>query len=92
MKGILGRPLRKTGLNVLVHAVSTCFLWVRFRKIKSMDLQPPGFSRDVLGLVARYGVISTGDDHKSLRKTMNPAFSVSNLMKHTCTTSPSTAP
>lgn len=37
--------------------------------------------RDVLGLVAGYGLLTiTGDEHKQLRKAMNPAFSIPNLM------------
>jgi hypothetical protein len=37
--------------------------------------------RDVLGLVAGYGLLTiTGDEHKQLRKAMNPAFAIPNLM------------
>lgn len=37
--------------------------------------------RDVLELVAGYGLLTTtGEDHKQLRKAMNPAFSIQNLM------------
>ncbi|KAJ7643629.1 cytochrome P450 [Roridomyces roridus] len=44
----------------------------------------PQFLRDILGLVAGYGLLTiTGDAHKQLRKTMNPAFSVQNLMAQT---------
>ncbi|KAJ7314919.1 hypothetical protein DFH08DRAFT_820892 [Mycena albidolilacea] len=42
------------------------------------------FLRDVLGLVAGHGLLTTtGEDHKQLRKAMTPAFSVSNLMAQT---------
>ncbi|KAK7044529.1 cytochrome P450 [Favolaschia claudopus] len=44
----------------------------------------PDFMRDVLGLVAGHGLLTTtGDEHKKLRKAMNPAFSVTNLMAQT---------
>ncbi|CAK5271810.1 unnamed protein product [Mycena citricolor] len=46
-----------------------------------LDYPRPQFMRDVLGLVAGYGLLTiTGDEHKSLRKAMNPAFSIANLM------------
>lgn len=36
--------------------------------------------RDMLGLVAGYGLLTvTGNDHKQMRKAMNPAFSIPNL-------------
>ncbi|KAF7316493.1 hypothetical protein MIND_00168400 [Mycena indigotica] len=44
----------------------------------------PAFLRNILGLVAGYGLLTvTGDEHKQLRKAMNPAFSLSNLMAQT---------
>ncbi|KAJ7619418.1 cytochrome P450 [Roridomyces roridus] len=44
----------------------------------------PSFMRDVLGLVAGYGLLTvTGDAHKQLRRSMNPAFSIPNLMAQT---------
>ncbi|KAJ3923545.1 cytochrome P450 [Lentinula edodes] len=44
----------------------------------------PGFMRDTLGLVAGYGLLTvTGDRHKQMRKAMNPAFSISNLIAQT---------
>ncbi|KAJ6495383.1 cytochrome P450 [Mycena sanguinolenta] len=49
-----------------------------------LEYPRPQFMRDVLGLVAGYGLLTTtGDDHKQLRKAMNPAFSVQNLMAQT---------
>ncbi|KZP14082.1 cytochrome P450 [Athelia psychrophila] len=40
----------------------------------------PGFMRDILGLVAGYGLLTvTGNEHKQMRKAMNPAFSIPNL-------------
>ncbi|KAF9458172.1 cytochrome P450 [Collybia nuda] len=44
----------------------------------------PGFLRHILGLVTGYGLLTvTGDDHKHMRKAMNPAFSIPNLMAQT---------
>ncbi|KAJ7314915.1 cytochrome P450 [Mycena albidolilacea] len=49
-----------------------------------LEYPRPQFMRDVLGLVAGYGLLTTtGEDHKQLRKAMNPAFSVPNLMAQT---------
>lgn len=37
--------------------------------------------RDVLGSVTGYGLLTvTGNEHKQMRKAMNPAFSIPNLM------------
>ncbi|KAJ3478116.1 hypothetical protein NLJ89_g12389 [Agrocybe chaxingu] len=37
--------------------------------------------RDTLGLVAGYGLLTvTGNEHKQMRRAMNPAFSITNLM------------
>jgi len=36
--------------------------------------------RHILGLVTGYGLLTvTGNEHKQMRKAMNPAFSISNL-------------
>ncbi|KAJ7073281.1 cytochrome P450 [Mycena belliarum] len=49
-----------------------------------LEYPRPQFMRDVLGLVAGYGLLTiTGEDHKQLRKAMNPAFSIPNLMAQT---------
>jgi len=41
----------------------------------------PGYLRSILGLVAGHGLLTvTGDVHKQMRKTINPAFSIPNLM------------
>ncbi|KAJ7938237.1 cytochrome P450 [Mycena leptocephala] len=49
-----------------------------------LEYPRPEFMRDVLGLVAGYGLLTiTGDEHKQLRKAMNPAFSIPNLMAQT---------
>ncbi|KAJ7145929.1 cytochrome P450 [Mycena epipterygia] len=49
-----------------------------------LEYPRPLFMRDVLGLVAGYGLLTiTGDEHKQLRKAMNPAFSIPNLMAQT---------
>lgn len=40
----------------------------------------PGFLRNILGLVTGYGLLTvTGNEHKQMRKAMNPAFSIPNL-------------
>jgi hypothetical protein len=37
--------------------------------------------RDVLGTVAGYGLLTvTGNEHRQMRRAMNPAFSLGNLM------------
>lgn len=37
--------------------------------------------RDVLGLTVGYGLLTvTGNEHRQMRKTMNPAFAIPNLM------------
>ncbi|KAF7339123.1 hypothetical protein MVEN_01989000 [Mycena venus] len=44
----------------------------------------PQIMRDILELVAGYGLLTiTGDAHKQLRKAMNPACSIPNLMAQT---------
>ncbi|KAF7297213.1 hypothetical protein MIND_00954400 [Mycena indigotica] len=49
-----------------------------------LEYPRPQFMRDILGLVAGYGLLTlTGDEHKQLRKTMNPAFSIQNLTAQT---------
>ncbi|KAF7325693.1 hypothetical protein MKEN_00419400 [Mycena kentingensis (nom. inval.)] len=48
------------------------------------DYPRPPFLRHILGLVAGYGLLTiTGDEHKRLRRAMNPAFSISNLSEQT---------
>ncbi|PFH49173.1 hypothetical protein AMATHDRAFT_5143 [Amanita thiersii Skay4041] len=40
----------------------------------------PKFMRDVLGFVTGYGLLTvTGNEHKQMRRVMNPAFSIPNL-------------
>ncbi|KAJ7456302.1 cytochrome P450 [Mycena galericulata] len=49
-----------------------------------LEYPRPQHMRDILGLVAGYGLLTiTGDAHKQLRKAMNPAFSIPNLMAQT---------
>ncbi|KAJ6554010.1 cytochrome P450 [Mycena vulgaris] len=49
-----------------------------------LEYPRPQHLRDILGLVAGYGLLTiTGDEHKQLRKAMNPAFSIPNLMAQT---------
>ncbi|KAL0960787.1 hypothetical protein HGRIS_005808 [Hohenbuehelia grisea] len=44
----------------------------------------PSFMREILGFVAGYGLLTvTGNEHKQMRKAMNPAFSLQNLMAQT---------
>lgn len=44
----------------------------------------PRFLRNILGIVTGYGLLTvTGDEHKRMRKAMNPAFSIPNLMSRT---------
>ena len=40
--------------------------------------------RDMLGLVAGYGLLTvTGNEHRQMRRAMNPAFSLAALMSRT---------
>ncbi|KAF9567301.1 cytochrome P450 [Agrocybe pediades] len=49
-----------------------------------LDYPRPTFLRNILGLVTGYGLLTvTGNDHKQMRKAMNPAFSIPNLMAQT---------
>ncbi|KAG7093942.1 hypothetical protein E1B28_007575 [Marasmius oreades] len=44
----------------------------------------PGFMRDILGTVTGYGLLTvTGNQHKQMRKAMNPAFSIASLSSQT---------
>ncbi|KAF8966821.1 cytochrome P450 [Flammula alnicola] len=46
-----------------------------------VDYPRPQFMRDVLATVAGYGLLTvTGNEHKQMRKAMNPAFSLPNLI------------
>lgn len=43
-------------------------------------LPKPAFMRHFLALVTGYGLLTvTGNEHKQMRKAMNPAFSIPNL-------------
>ncbi|KII92067.1 hypothetical protein PLICRDRAFT_50496 [Plicaturopsis crispa FD-325 SS-3] len=49
-----------------------------------IDFPRPDFMKNILGQVAGYGLLTvTGDEHKKMRKAMNPAFSIPNLMAQT---------
>ncbi|KAL0573760.1 hypothetical protein V5O48_008203 [Marasmius crinis-equi] len=49
-----------------------------------LDYPRPGFLRKILGLVTGHGLLTvTGEDHKQMRKAMNPAFSIPNLTAQT---------
>ncbi|KAH9482683.1 Cytochrome P450 monooxygenase 205 [Psilocybe cubensis] len=49
-----------------------------------LDYPRPAFLKNILGLVTGYGLLTvTGNDHKQMRKAMNPAFSIPNLMAQT---------
>ncbi|KAA1472366.1 cytochrome P450 [Dentipellis sp. KUC8613] len=42
------------------------------------------FLKNILGIVAGYGLLTvTGNEHKQMRRAMNPAFSIPNLMAQT---------
>ncbi|EJD08216.1 cytochrome P450 [Fomitiporia mediterranea MF3/22] len=44
----------------------------------------PDFMRNILGLVAGYGLLTvTGDEHRTMRRAMNPAFSIPSLTAQT---------
>ncbi|KAG6831946.1 hypothetical protein H0H92_006547 [Tricholoma furcatifolium] len=44
----------------------------------------PSFLRHILGLVTGYGLLTvTGNEHRQMRKAINPAFSIPNLMAQT---------
>ncbi|KIY67416.1 cytochrome P450 [Cylindrobasidium torrendii FP15055 ss-10] len=49
-----------------------------------LDFPRPNYVRKILGLVAGHGLLTvTGDEHKSMRRAMNPAFSMGNLTAQT---------
>ncbi|KAK0467020.1 cytochrome P450 [Desarmillaria tabescens] len=49
-----------------------------------LDYPRPQYLRHILGLVAGYGLLTvTGNEHRQMRKAMNPAFSIPNLMAQT---------
>ncbi|KAG5645437.1 hypothetical protein DXG03_006261 [Asterophora parasitica] len=46
-----------------------------------VDYPRPGFMRHILGLIAGYGLLTvTGNEHKQMRKFINPAFSIPGLV------------
>ncbi|KIL64507.1 hypothetical protein M378DRAFT_11503 [Amanita muscaria Koide BX008] len=53
-------------------------------KDSSYEYPKPGFLRKALEIIFGHGLASvTGDEHRSLRKAMNPAFSADNLTAQT---------
>ncbi|KAH7920360.1 cytochrome P450 [Leucogyrophana mollusca] len=49
-----------------------------------LDFPLPGLLRHMLGLTTGYSLMTvTGNEHKMMRKAMNPAFSIPNLMAQT---------
>ncbi|KZP30086.1 cytochrome P450 [Athelia psychrophila] len=49
-----------------------------------LDFPRPSYLRKILGLVTGNGLLTvTGNQHKQMRKAMNPAFSIPNLMSQT---------
>ncbi|PPQ84713.1 hypothetical protein CVT24_002674 [Panaeolus cyanescens] len=49
-----------------------------------LEYPRPGFVKNILGLATGYGLLTvTGDEHKQMRKAMNPAFSLPNLISQT---------
>ena len=64
--------------------------WVEYPRVRSRRLAQrsivltvfiqPSFMRNILGIVAGYGLLTvTGDEHRMMRRTMNPAFSIPSL-------------
>ncbi|KAF7336378.1 hypothetical protein MVEN_02186400 [Mycena venus] len=61
--------------------IRACALCTYQPALRTKFLLQPQFLRDILGLAAGYGLLTiTGDAHKQLRKAMNPAFSIPNLI------------
>ncbi|KAH7921538.1 cytochrome P450 [Leucogyrophana mollusca] len=49
-----------------------------------LDFPRPGLLKRMLGLITGYSLMTvTGNEHKMMRKAMNPAFSIPNLMAQT---------
>ncbi|KAF8916319.1 cytochrome P450 [Mucidula mucida] len=49
-----------------------------------LDYPRPRYLRKILGMVTGYGLLTvTGDEHRQMRKAMNPAFSITNLTAQT---------
>ncbi|PPQ71368.1 hypothetical protein CVT24_011754 [Panaeolus cyanescens] len=49
-----------------------------------LDYPRPSFLRNILGLTTGYGLLTvTGNEHKQMRKAMNPAFSLPSLIFQT---------
>ncbi|KAF8070436.1 cytochrome P450 [Lyophyllum atratum] len=49
-----------------------------------LEYPRPSFLRNILGLVTGHGLLTvTGNEHRQMRKAMNPAFSIPNLMAQT---------
>lgn len=43
--------------------------------------------RHILGMTAGYGLLThTGDEHRAMRRTLNPAFSIASLSARESTT------
>ncbi|KAF9047074.1 cytochrome P450 [Hymenopellis radicata] len=49
-----------------------------------LDYPRPSYLRKILGMVTGHGLLTvTGDEHRQMRKAMNPAFSLTNLTAQT---------
>lgn len=49
-----------------------------------LDCPRPDFMKNILGMVAGWGLLTvTGDEHKAMRKVLNPAFSIPSLTAQT---------
>ncbi|KAI0818507.1 cytochrome P450 [Irpex lacteus] len=49
-----------------------------------IDYPRPTFMRHILGMTAGYGLLThTGDEHRAMRRTLNPAFSIASLSAQT---------
>jgi len=55
------------------------FPWSYLQKL--IYLSQPAYLRHILGLITGYGLLTvTGNDHKQMRKAINPAFAIPNIM------------
>lgn len=49
--------------------------------LRHLIMGQPSFLQNVFGLIAGYGLLTVnGNEHKPMRKMMNPAFAIPNLM------------
>ncbi|KAF5344892.1 hypothetical protein D9758_011593 [Tetrapyrgos nigripes] len=77
-----GTPLRVVGPIGLQRLIFTSPEALQKILVSGWTANPrPKFMRDILGIVAGYGLLTvTGNEHRQMRKAMNPAFSIPALM------------